>query len=428
MFMNIKLLASGHINLVVIRILIYLLFSVSLVRLKQKITKPNPEPGEILQSLKREISGTDSTEIPSIESLEEQKKVAEEKLEFFLSNISASPESRKVVEQFYEEEHDKKMDASEIDMLRENVPSIDSIIYKDKLPIVNKDDLRNHFDVASASEATPLSPESILKREDGKQRIAKSSGTTGPEWKRIFTRNDWGMTLIQGYSILSKIIENSDIELKQSNTVMVMPPLNFGTELFHDLFEMLGSNVRKADLQKLGSGGQDRIKETRRLTQHLERGKYSLVMSSLEQIMQGSLGVAIRRGEIDADAYVNIGKPFPEEHRNMFESRGLVGDIYGETEYPQGGGLKRKVGELTGFDLPFESQINLIYNEDTEELSYEGTGRFAYLPFGNEGQVIPGVYVSGIVGTIEKVGDGHQLLSEVMRVENPDRGCYASIH
>jgi phenylacetate-coenzyme A ligase PaaK-like adenylate-forming protein len=425
MLMNIKILASGHINLVVTRILIYLLFSVSLVQLKQKITKPNPEPGEILQSLKREISGTDSTEIPSIESLEEQKKVAEEKLKFFLSNISASPESRKVVEQFYEEEHGKKIDTSEINVLIEKVPSIESIINSNKLPVVDKDDLRDHFHVADPNKYNPLSPRWASK-ENRDRVTVESSGTTGPAWKRLLTENDLGMVVLNVVRHINRLLSDNNIYPSETNAVLIAPKQNLGTRGCYAGLNCMGVDVELAQLRKLKSGGEEAIKETQRLVSHINESEESIIISSLEQMMSGGVGVAIRRGELDASMYMNMGKPMSEEYKNKLEQKGYVGNIYGETEYPQAGTFMCEINGKEGFDLPFETQINLIYDEETGELSYEGTGRFAYLPFGSEGQVIPGVYVSGVEATIEKVGDKRQLLKDVERVQDPERGCYAS--
>jgi hypothetical protein len=80
-----------------------------------------------------------------------------------------------------------------------------------------------------------------------------------------------------------------------------------------------------------------------------------------------------------------------------------------------------------GFDLPFESQINLIYDTETGELSHSGEGRFAYIQFGSEGQVVPGVYISGVRAKITSDGNNYQLLSNIDRVEDVNRGCYGDI-
>jgi hypothetical protein len=105
-----------------------------------------------------------------------------------------------------------------------------------------------------------------------------------------------------------------------------------------------------------------------------------------------------------------------------------VENIFGETEYPQGGGRERIIHGKKGFDLPFDSQINMIYDRHSGELSYEGSGRFAYFMFGSEGHIVPGVYVSGVTGTIQKVNDTHQLIKDIKRVKDPDRGCYEPIY
>jgi len=395
-----------------------------------KIKKPNPEPGEILQSLKQRVSDTSASsvpELPSVSTLDEQKRIADKKLDFFLSNISDSPSSRKVVEQFYDEEHDKRIDASNVSELKNEIPDIDSILYEKKLPVVNKEDLRDHFGVGTHSETDPLSPDWVSEDEGTVYKRVESSGTTGPEWKRVLTKNDWGMTIINLLRHLNRHLEATEVELSNSNVVLIAPRVNLGTQACYDGLRLMDINVKLPNLSKLKSGGEESIEEVQQIIRYLEENRNGIVISSLEQIMSGGLGVAIRRGEIDADMYMNMGKPVSEEYRKEFESKGYVGDIYGETEYPQAGAFDRELGGKEGFYLPFESQINLIYDEDTEGLSYEGTGRFAYLPFGSEGQVIPGVYISGVEATIKKVGDKHQLLMDVKRVTDPDRGCYSYI-
>lgn len=148
------------------------------------------------------------------------------------------------------------------------------------------------------------------------------------------------------------------------------------------------------------------------------------MISSMANALDGGLGDAIKAGQVDSDLYLNVGHPFYDEHIELLENTGAeTGDIFGETEYPQGGGRWIQQGSEKGFSLPLDAQINLVIDRETGEVSRDGEGLFSYFPFALEGQVIPGVYVGGVNASLDSVDDGesHRLLSDVERVKDPAR-------
>ncbi|MDY7083343.1 MAG: hypothetical protein SXQ77_13290, partial [Halobacteria archaeon] len=173
------------------------------------------------------------------------------------------------------------------------------------------------------------------------------------------------------------------------------------------------------------AGGEEEKEETDRIIEYVNSAEYSGITFPVSLLLEGRMGVEIRRDNVDLDVVVNTGTPYHDKHRELLESKGFqVQDVYGETEYPEGA-MEKTIQGVTGFDLSFNSQINLVYDTDSNEFSYEGTGRFGYLPFGIEGQAMPGVYLSGIKGTVELVededGNEHQLLVDFERAVEPDK-------
>lgn len=400
---------------------------------KRTLTSPNPSSGEVLELLRKKVEEGDIGEIKKkVKTLEEQKKVAEDRLNFFLNSISDTPGARKVVERFYEEQHGKEIDASDSRVLEKEVPDIDSVLHKNKLPIVSKSDLRNHFGVDGAWEGEKvedkdyLVPKWVEDHEEEPYGVIKTSGTTDKPWGRAVTRNDWAVWLLSTLRQVSEFLEENNVRPEEVNAVVISPSEKYivATE---EILESLNITVKIGDFEKLRSGGNVAKRESESIIEHVNSGEYGMVFSPLEMIMRGKLGVEFRRGNFDADLLFNAGQPLPEEKKRELEEQAFVQDIYGETEYPQGGAREVEVKGVSGFSLPFESQINLIYDKETEELSYEGRGRFAYLPFGSEGQIIPGVYVTGIRGTIRLIDGRYQLLQDIERIDDPNRGCYEAL-
>jgi hypothetical protein len=205
---------------------------------------------------------------------------------------------------------------------------------------------------------------------------------------------------------------------------VVIVPNKEATETISEAFRHTGTEVKTADMRKLNAGGETEINEAEKLISYLNNAKNGIVFAAADELLSGKFGVELRRGGMNLDLVFNGGNPLSESHRRILERNGAaVEDFFGETEYPQSGGPKKSVGESDGFELPFEAQINLVYHSNSGGVSYEGTGRFAYLPFGLEGQATPGIYISGVECKIKNVS-GRQLLYGVERVTDPDRGCY----
>jgi len=399
---------------------------------KHVLLSPEPEPGELFRSFRDEIETDPEPLEKRVETLEEQKGVANRKLDFFLSNISDSPGAVKVVEQFYEEEHGKTIDASNVEKLRDEVPDIDSILYDNALPKVSKKDLRHHFGVEgvygvedeNGSEIPYLTPEWVRKHDEEPYQVVETSGTTGKRWGRSMTRNDLAVVLLQGTWSIHTALTKKGINPKDARIVVIVPSEE-ERDIITQASSIIGAEVEQADTERILSGGDSGKEEAENLIRYLNSAEYSVIFSAVEVIMRGKLGVEIRRGNAQLDLVINAGKPIPDSYKNVLRSNDTqISDIFGETEHPQSGGVKTEREGKKGFRLPFESQINLIYDEDTQEVSYEGNGRFAYLPFGLEGQAIPGIYVSDVSGTVRNLDGKYQLLSEVSRVTDHKGACY----
>jgi hypothetical protein len=381
----------------------------------------SPEPGSLITALRNSV-GDDRYETP-VETLTEQRKTAQQKLDAYLSNLSDSPGARKVVEEFYREEHGKRIDTSEPDTLRREIRDIDSIIDGDALPVLSKQDLRDRYGVEGSwgvmeedgTEKPHLAPEWVRNSEDEPYLMNSTGGTTGEPWERAMTRNDTAVVMSCCTRIADGILDRYGIEPEQFYIANPWPhPAS--KRFITESVRMMGINVREFEHEKLVGGGDEGKSEVDNLTKYLKEAEYSLIVYPIAYMFEGGLGVRLRRGNVDVDIVFNAGAPFPDERRKKLESSGYhVMDMYGETEYPELA-LERDIDGVHGYDLPFNAQINLVYDTESEELRYEGTGRFAYFPFGTEGQVIPGVYLSGVRGSIERVGDGHQILRDVERI------------
>ena len=398
---------------------------------KDVLTSPEPEPGELLDAFRDEMETSSKPIDERVETLEEQKEVANSKLDFFLSNIADSPGAVKVVEQFYEEEHGKTINASDVDVLRDEVPDIDSILYDNALPKVSKEDLRHGFGVEGVygveddegNEIPYLTPEWVREHEEEPYHIVETSGTTGKRWGRAMTRNDLAAVLLQGIWSIHTGLTNGGVHPKEAQIIIIIPSKE-ERDIIARASSFIGAKVETADTRKLMSGGDEEISESERIIEYINSAKHPVIFSAVEVIMRGKIGVEIRRGNVQLELVLNAGKPVPESHERVLSSKGIqISNIFGETEHPQSGGLMIEHGAVEGFRLPFDSQINLVYDDVTQEVSYEGDGRFAYLPYGIEGQAVPGIYISDIRGEVRGV-DGHQLLSNIERVTEHQGTCY----
>jgi hypothetical protein len=207
----------------------------------------------------------------------------------------------------------------------------------------------------------------------------------------------------------------------EDTKVAVVIPSSIAAQVFFEAFRYIGTNVEKADFSILKSGGKDERTEADRLISHVNSGKHGIIVSSISMLMQGRFGVAIRRGEVDTDVYINGGDTLRERHKKKLESEARVENYFGETEYPQTGGAWKEVDGASGFDRPLEGQINVIANDDS--VRYSGYGRYGYLPIAQEGQVIPGIYMSGVNGVLDLSKNKRQYLRDVKRVDDPEKGC-----
>jgi hypothetical protein len=398
---------------------------------KNVLTSPEPEPGELLDAFRDEMETNSEPIEERVETLEEQKEVANSKLDFFLSNIADSPGAVKVVEQFYEEEHGKTIDASDVDELRDEVPDIDSILYDNALPKVSKEDLRHHFGVEGVygveddegNEIPYLTPEWVREHEEEPYRVGQTSGTTGKPWGRAGTRNDFALVLLQFTSSLYYGIRMNNIDPNRTHSVVIVP--GGVADPLSKSFSYIGSTVEVANVNKLNTGGENAIEESKRLINHLNNGDRGVVLGAADELLRGKLGVELRRKNINIDLVFNAGKPLAEDTRRILERSSIViENFFGETEYPQSGGLNIQVDNNSGFNLPFDTQINLVYDTESENLDYEGEGKFAYLPYGLEGQPVPGVYISGVRCKLKRIDDRYQLLTYIGRDTDPNRGCH----
>jgi phenylacetate-coenzyme A ligase PaaK-like adenylate-forming protein len=391
------------------------------------------ESGDLLDRL----TNTSGDEILGIrhpvESLDEQKEIAQDHLDEYLRNLSDTKGAVKIIEQFYREEHNREIDASDHSELKEEIPDIDSVIHKNALPMLSKESIRERYCVAGSAHAVTedsnnsnevfLTPDRIIEATDEPKFVSTTSGTTGEPWTRSMTRNDVVLPMLSIARFAKCVLEYLDTEPEKVNTANVFP-VSTTRDYISETLDKIGFNVKTFDYEEASSGGKSERKKTNQIIRHLNSGEYSFVIFPIQLMLEGYMGVKIRRGETNIDATLNAGAPFSETQRQTVEREGThIFDVYGETEYPEYA-MKKTVDGVTGFDLPFNSQINLIYDSDSDELKYEGQGRFAYLPFGIEGQAIPGVYMSGIKCVMEKVGNKHQIISDIERVGDYE-GCSA---
>lgn len=403
--------------------------------LKESFRSANPEPGEVYKKLKKAVENGMIGEIREamLDDFEEQSQFAEKRLDRFLENLSESPGARKVVEEYYEQELNEKIDVRDPEVLKQKIDSVDDILSGKALPAINKNQLRHEFgvegswgeeDEITGNEIPYLAPEWVKEHEEEPYEIVTTSGTTGRPWKRAMTRNDWAYELALAITMYDRIMEDCDINSVETNVAMVMPPGHVATEVFSEALEDLGANVYRPDFSALEAGGKEAKHEGQKIIGQINGGEYGMMVSSMASIFDGGLGDAIKSGQVNSDLYLNVGHPFYDEHIELLESTGAqTGDIFGETEYPQGGGQWTQRGGEKGFSLPLDAQINLIVDTETGEVSRDGEGLFGYFPFALEGQVIPGIYVGGVNASLASVKEGEtrQLLSDVERVKDPAR-------
>lgn len=404
--------------------------------LKSTFRSPDPQPGEVYEKVKRaaEDNRIEDLRNARIHNFGEQEQFAEERLDTFLENLSNSPGARKVVEDYYEKEFDEDIDASDPEVLKEKINSVEDIIHGDALPAVSKDQLRHEFgvegswgeeDEVTGQEIPYLAPEWVKEHEKEPHQVVSTSGTTSRPWKRAMTRNDWAYELALSLTMYDEVMHDHDIEPEEANVALVMPPGHVATEVFGEALEDLGANVYRPDFSSLEKGDKEAKKEAEQIIGHINKGEYGAMISSMANAMEGGLGDAIKGGKVDSDLYLNVGHPFYEEHIETLEGTGAeTEDIFGETEYPQGGGRQIHKNGEEGFSLPLDAQMNFVIDEETGEVSKEGEGLFSYFPFALEGQIIPGVYVGGVEATLDTVEDeenDYQLLSNLERVTEPGR-------
>ncbi|MCX2819395.1 hypothetical protein EGH25_08535 [Haladaptatus sp. F3-133] len=400
---------------------------------KPLVSDTNPSPGEYLDTLRDKQDADEISEL-RVSGLEEQKKIADGWLGTFLSNISDSAGAREVVESYYQKEHNKRIDASDVEVLNKEVPSIESIVERKKLPVLSKEDLREEYSVEGGwidekkKDQNYLVPRWVEDHGEEPLLDLYTSGTTGDPWVRSMTRNDAATYLMQNIYTVHKIIDEEGLEPERTNSVSVMEGGHeeLSKMAIQEFRTTVGMDPILVSIKSIETGGAKEAKqEAERIIQHINSAEYSVVVGPAQLLTIGKVGISMRRGELDLDLFINAGRPLSGDLKEIIGNTATVRDLYGETEYPQMSAAKRTVQGVTGFDLPFDAQMNFIYDEDDEELKYEGEGRFAYLPFATEGYGLPGVYLSGIEGKIKKLNDGHQMLQDVNRVTGGEReeGC-----
>lgn len=392
---------------------------------QEAVVDSNRGHGNVLERLEKELQ-RGCNYVPSpVESLSEQRDVFENNLFFFLNNLTKSKGARKVIEDFYSKEYGRDIDSSDPDLLRKEIPDLDSILHGNTLPVFTKEELREHYGVEGAwggiiNHSKPhLAPDWVVTHENEPYTVNKTSGTTGTPWERAMTRNDVALCMASlARFILRKLDE---LNAHPSDVTCINPfPESASRPFISRTFELIGTNVETIEYEKLKSGGDTERRVVDNILDFAKTAEYSFVVFPIKEMLEGAWGIELRRGNVEFDVIVNGGAPFSRDQKNIVESTGAqVIDIYGETEYPEYA-EKREISGEVGYDLPFNTQINLVYDEQTGELSYEGEGRFAYLPFGIEGQAVPGVYLSGVSCEISRIGDEHQILTKVERVSGTD--------
>lgn len=396
--------------------------------MREALTDPEVEPGEVLETLRHlAVMGDGRPDTRPIETLEEQRELAEAKLGRFLANIADSDGARTVVERFYREEHGEDIDAADPDVLREWVPDVESILQDRRLPVVSKEILREEYGVEGApggdgeGEATRphLMPAWVAEHDEEPVTTTTTTGTTGEPWGRPMTRNDaavFGMNVMDfAWAILD------DYGAEPENVALANPwPEAAIREPIGRALQAVGFRMQTFDYERIKAGGEEERAAVEAINDHLSSENTGAIVYPVELLLEGALGVHLRRGNLDLDVIINTAAPVKEEA--MLADHGIeVYDIYGETEHPEPG-LEKTIDGETGYDIPLNTQLNLVYHEEADELAFEGTGRFAHLPFAVEGQAVPGVYLSGIRGTLTRTDDGHQLLSDIERVHDTG-GC-----
>lgn len=400
------------------------------MRTKDILTSTDPVPGALLEAYREAMGRNDVASLRDrVETDGEQRRVANDRLRYYLGNLADSPGARHVVERFYEERYDETVDPGDEAWLRSAVPDVESVLRDRALPVVSKADLRSHFgvdgvrDEDGSSDRPTLTPRWVIEHDDEPYRRIESSGTTGRPWGRAMTRNDYALYAIQYTTFLDDLLREHGLDAEETSVAVAL----WGAvgEAASESMERLGADVHQVDFEALTAGGDPTTAEAERLISHVGEGDHGVVIGPVQLLMKGAVGVAIRRGDVDLDLTVNGGQVLTDEHREILQSCGSsVEDWYGESECPQNGGRWIEVDGNHGFELAFDAQLFQVYDAEADELRDEGRGRLAYLPFGLEGIAIPGVYVSGIEAELTRVGDEHQLLHDVRRIEASENRCY----
>lgn len=397
-----------------------------------ELLSSNPAPGELQTSIEAliEKEGIGAICTP-VRSLREEKSHTDASLEVFLQSLSDSPGARKVVREFYRERYGEDIDVSDPGVLNDEIGDIDDILHNRTLPLLTKDDLREYYGVEGIwgltdDEGNPkpyLAPEWVKNHDREPYIINETSGTTGEPWKRAMTRNDWAIDTVQFAMIFYKVIQSADVNTEGLSIISIWPDSVTNKQVTQAL-RYLHTPFEIFDYEKIESGGTEGERWGNKVIEYANSAGESMLIMSVNLMMQGRLGVELRQGNLDLDIVVNGATPLRESHKKSLESFGCqVFDVYGESERPQELALETTVEGETGYLLPSDCQMNLVYDPETDDLKHEGDGHFAYFPFGSEGHIIPGVYLSGVRGTIERVGGGHQLLKDVERIEEVEGGC-----
>jgi hypothetical protein len=238
------------------------------------------------------------------------------------------------------------------------------------------------------------------------------------------TQNDFSLLVSRVIDTLGEIVGNHDRKLGETRLILPYPNWHSyrDEELLHKkISDYTGAEVVPFDFSGIKPGDKNSSEE---LIKHINKSDFTIIWCPTGFLLHGKMGVVLRRGGVDIDVAVNAGAPLTKKSKEALrKSKIPIEDVYGETEHPQLGGMYKQFGDIRGYKLPLTSQVNLVYDEETEELSYEGEGRFSYFSFGLEGQVIPGVYVGGVKGRLRTIDETHQIISDIKRVDNMKGGC-----
>lgn len=396
---------------------------------------PSPSPGQVGETLDRAVEAGDTGALgPDVGSLAEQRALADRRLPWYRRNLADAPGAVAVVERFYEEEHGLSIDATDPAVLAEHVPDVDAVLAGQALPVLDKTALRERHGVEGAWSGAAdrdhgrpgLTPTWVRDHDEEPVAVNTTSGTTGEPWARALTRNDAAVLVASILRHLPRVFDGLGCDPAETRVANPWPEPTT-RPLITEAFEAVGAEVREFGYDDVTAGGERERRAVDAVVDHLDGGAHAALIYPVRYLLEGGLGVAVRRGRLAPDAVFTGGSPFAERQETVLSRAGTrIVDVFGETEYP-GFCFERTIDGTTGYELPRATQLNLVYDPDDGGLADEGTGRFAYFPFGIEGQAVPGVYLSGVRGRLHRVGEGRQLLADVERVDPADRGCTAPL-